>query len=67
MRCSGVITFTSAGYSPGAGRMRKISAVRVPGAGAVKLKSISRCFLDSSDLSLSFLEHAEICNVAFNT
>lgn len=52
MRGSGIITYTSIGYNSGARRMRKISAVRVPGVGAAKIKSITRHFLDSLDISL---------------
>jgi len=55
MRGSGIITYTSTGYSSCAVHMRKISAVLVPGVGDAKIKSITRRFLDSSDISLSFL------------
>jgi len=52
MRGSVIINYTSIGYSSGARHMRKISAVRVPGVGAAKIKSITRHFLDSSGISL---------------
>jgi len=52
MRDSGIIAYTSMGYSSGAIHMRKISALRVPGVGDAKIKSITRRFLDSSDISL---------------
>jgi hypothetical protein len=51
MRGSGII-YTSIGYISGAIHMRKISAVCVPGVVDAKIKSITRLFLDLSDISL---------------
>ena len=50
MRGSSIVTYTNIGCSSSARHTREISAVRVPGA--AKIKSITRHFLDSWDISL---------------
>jgi hypothetical protein len=45
MHGSFIVTYTLIGLISGARHMRKISAVRVPGVGAAKIKSITRTFL----------------------
>jgi len=52
MRGSSIVTYTNIGCSSSARHTREISAVRVPGVGAAKIKSITRHFLDSWDISL---------------